>query len=212
LEEVRSQLVEADRLLVRKNQEIQAMGGVLAEANRKLADRDDEIQQLESKIQNLESQIAGRDAEIAAVAADRADLAQFKKEAKEAAAEVHREGMAIKGLEIQWQQRLSDANSELADAKAVILKQNDKIRELERGFSFKPSPADAATMKAQRLEIEDLRSQLSDLQQNSAPAIKLPEPANLLNQLKARRKKSTATLADVEKLLEILEEGNNEPD
>ena len=31
-----------------------------------------------------------------------------------------------------------------------------------------------------------------------------PQPGDLLNQLKARRKKSSATLADIEKILEIL--------
>ncbi|MEG4166294.1 MULTISPECIES: hypothetical protein [unclassified Microcoleus] len=40
---------------------------------------------------------------------------------------------------------------------------------------------------------------------NSAPTVaEFPEPADLLNQLKARRKKSRADLADVETLLEIL--------
>lgn len=68
--------------------------------------------------------------------------------------------------------------AELADAKSTILKQNDKIRELERGFS---------------------------LQQTSAPAIELPEPADLLNQLKGKRKKSKAELADMATILEILE-------
>jgi hypothetical protein len=33
----------------------------------------------------------------------------------------------------------------------------------------------------------------------------LPEAATLLNQLKARRKKSTASLADIEALLEMIE-------
>jgi chromosome segregation ATPase len=197
---VRSQLAEADRLLARKNQEIQAMGGVLAEANRKISDRDDELQQLESKIQNLESQVADRDAEFAAVTADREDLAQLKKEAAEAAAEVHREGRAIEGEKARWQQEVSDARAELADAKATILKQNDKIRELERGFSLKANPKESAL----RLQIGDLRSQLAKLEQNPPLAIDLPEPAELLNQLKGRRKKSKVDLADVETILEIL--------
>jgi chromosome segregation ATPase len=56
-------------------------------------------------------------------------------------------------------------------------------------------------------ELEQLRSELSDLKQKSATAGKdLPEAADLLNQLKAKRKKSTATLADVEKILEIIKE------
>jgi hypothetical protein len=37
------------------------------------------------------------------------------------------------------------------------------------------------------------------------------EPANLLNRLKAKRKKSRATLADVEKILEMIEEEKREP-
>lgn len=156
------------------------MGGVLAVANQKISDRDDEIQQLESKIQNLESQIAERDAEFAAVAADREDLAQFKKEAKEAAAEIHREGQSIEVEKGRWQQQLSDARSELADAKATILKQSDKIRELERGHNFKPNPVESAL----RLEIGELRSQLADLQQNSAPATDLPEAGDLLSRVR----------------------------
>jgi hypothetical protein len=37
-------------------------------------------------------------------------------------------------------------------------------------------------------------------------ALELPEAPNLLNQLKAKRKKTTASLADVEAILEIIEE------
>lgn len=40
---------------------------------------------------------------------------------------------------------------------------------------------------------------------NSAPTVaELPEPADLLNQLKARRKKSRADLADLQTVLDIL--------
>jgi len=37
-------------------------------------------------------------------------------------------------------------------------------------------------------------------------ALELPEPSDLLNQLKAKGKKTTASLADIEAILEILEE------
>jgi hypothetical protein len=48
--------------------------------------------------------------------------------------------------------------------------------------------------------------QLSDLRQKSATASKdLLEAADLLNQLKSKRKKSKADLGDLEKILEILE-------
>ncbi|MEG5066777.1 flagellar alpha dynein [Microcoleus sp. B3-A4] len=46
------------------------------------------------------------------------------------------------------------------------------------------------------------------IEQNPAPTIELPEPADLLNRLKARRKKSKADLADVEAILELLEGGD----
>jgi DNA repair exonuclease SbcCD ATPase subunit len=58
-------------------------------------------------------------------------------------------------------------------------------------------------------QVQELRSQLeqerADLKQKSAAAGELLEAAEILNQLKAHRKKSSATLADVEKILEILE-------
>jgi chromosome segregation ATPase len=56
-------------------------------------------------------------------------------------------------------------------------------------------------------ELEQLRSELSELKQKSATAsIDLPEAADLYNQLKTRRKKSSASLADVELILEMIEE------
>jgi chromosome segregation ATPase len=53
----------------------------------------------------------------------------------------------------------------------------------------------------------ELRLELAELKQKSATASKdLPEAADLLNQLKTRRKKSKADLADLEVILEILED------
>jgi chromosome segregation ATPase len=51
----------------------------------------------------------------------------------------------------------------------------------------------------------ELRSELADLKQKSAAARELPEAAELLNQLKSKRKKSKTDLADLEVILEILE-------
>jgi hypothetical protein len=51
-----------------------------------------------------------------------------------------------------------------------------------------------------------LQAELSELKLISATASKdLPEAADLLNQLKSKRKKSKADLADLETILEILE-------
>jgi septal ring factor EnvC (AmiA/AmiB activator) len=61
-------------------------------------------------------------------------------------------------------------------------------------------------LEQERADREQVEAELADLKQKSATASKdLPETADLLNQLKAKRKKSNATLADVEMLLELLE-------
>ena len=61
-------------------------------------------------------------------------------------------------------------------------------------------------LKVQMLE-QELKEVRRDREEskNSAPIVaEFPEPADLLNQLKARRKKSGANLADMEVVLEIL--------
>jgi chromosome segregation ATPase len=61
-------------------------------------------------------------------------------------------------------------------------------------------------LETERADREEIESKLSDLKQKSATADKnLPEAANLLNQLKAKRKKSKADLTDLEVILDILE-------
>lgn len=71
-------------------------------------------------------------------------------------------------------------------------------------------------LEKERASREEVEAQLSDREgklaaaleqtQKSAPAsIDFPEPADLLNQLKARRRKSKADLADVEAILEMME-------
>ena len=139
---------------------------------------------------------------MATVQADREELAQLKKEAKEAAEEVHREGRSIELEKVRWQQQLSDARAELEDAKATILKQGNKIRELERGFSLKPNPKESAL----RLEIGELRSQLAEREQKPAPAIDLSAKAGkILNFMKPfllPKKTHAHLLLKIEEILE----------
>ncbi|MEG4809638.1 flagellar alpha dynein [Microcoleus sp. F8-D3] len=62
-------------------------------------------------------------------------------------------------------------------------------------------------LKVQMLE-QELKEARRDREEskNSAPTdADFPEPADLLNQLKARRKKSKTDLGDVEAILEILQ-------
>jgi chromosome segregation ATPase len=61
-------------------------------------------------------------------------------------------------------------------------------------------------LKQERADQEEIESKLADLKQKLAAASKeLPEAAEILNQLKAKRKKSKTDLADLEVILEILE-------
>jgi regulator of replication initiation timing len=63
------------------------------------------------------------------------------------------------------------------------------------------------------LEVQNLKEELAtvtrsrEANKNSAPTVaEFPEPADLLNRLKARRKKSRADLADMEAVLDLLAE------
>jgi myosin heavy subunit len=60
-------------------------------------------------------------------------------------------------------------------------------------------------LETERTHREEVESKLTDLKQKSATASGLPEAAEILNQLKAKRKKSKTDLADLEVILEILE-------
>ena len=134
----------------------------------------DKLEAAQAKNQRLQNNLGNLQAE-------REELAQLKKEAKEAAAEVHREGNAIKVERIRWQRELSDARAELADAKATILNQGNKIRELERGYSLKPNPAERrlrleigelqAQLEAERASRQKIEAELSSLKQNSAALV-----------------------------------------
>jgi chromosome segregation ATPase len=87
-------------------------------------------------------------------------------------------------------QEISELNSRLAAANQKISELDDLTEDLEA-------------------ENQNLKSELASRPKENSPPIaigELPEAADLLNQLKTRRKKSSATLADVEKILEIIEE------
>ena len=102
-------------------------------------------------------------------------------------------------------QEISELNSRLAAANKKI---SDLDEELAERFN---------ELKRQDTEIENLKSETERLESELArrsegksenPIAKNPkiEAADLLNQLKTRRKKSSASLADVELILEMIEE------
>ncbi|WP_333460399.1 hypothetical protein [Microcoleus sp. F10-B2] len=61
-------------------------------------------------------------------------------------------------------------------------------------------------LETERADREEIEIQLSDLRQKSVTASELPEAADLLNQLKGRRKKSRTDLADIDAILWLLAE------
>jgi hypothetical protein len=66
-------------------------------------------------------------------------------------------------------------------------------------------------LKTERASWPEIEAKLSEVKQNSAPAATLsekltPDAATILSQLRARRKKSPVSLADIEAILEIIEE------
>ena len=155
------------------------------------------------------------------IEAEREELAQLKKWAKEAADELRLEERSMELEKVRWQRELSDAKHELADAKVTILNQGNKIRELERGYSLKSNPAERrlrleigelrAQLETERVDRSEIETELSELKQNSAPVATLsekltPDAATILSQLRAKRKKSPVSLADIEAILEMIEE------
>jgi ABC-type transporter Mla subunit MlaD len=65
-------------------------------------------------------------------------------------------------------------------------------------------------LETERADREEIDAELSELKQNSVPAATLfekltPDAATVLSQLRARRKKSKTDLADLQAILEILE-------
>jgi len=90
-------------------------------------------------------------------------------------------------------QEVQELRSQLEGEKTRYEELDEEFRELDDQWSD--------CKKEARL----LKQELADLKQKSVAASELPEAANLLNQLKARRKKSAVSLADVEIILDIIE-------
>jgi septal ring factor EnvC (AmiA/AmiB activator) len=85
-----------------------------------------------------------------------------------------------------------------ADRARLLESSTDIIKKIRQEFQ--------SQLKTEHTAREQVEAELAELKQNSTTANRnLPEAADLLNQLKAKRKKSTVSLADVETLLEIIE-------
>jgi len=105
-----------------------------------------------------------------------------------------------------WEE-LSDTEQALAEVRS----ENSELKKTcaELRSQLEQERADREEVEAQLADrgeqLRQLLSELADLKQKSATASELPEAADLLNQLKSKRKKSKTELADLEAILEILE-------
>ena len=99
----------------------------------------------------------------------------------------------------------------------TVLSENQRLhKELGNSESEKESPKQEvqklrSQLETERADREEIEAELSELKQNSVLAATLPkkltpDAATILNQLRAKRKKSPVSLADIEAILEILEE------
>jgi hypothetical protein len=66
-------------------------------------------------------------------------------------------------------------------------------------------------LETERASREEIETELSEKEQNSVPAARIsekltPDAATILSQLRAKRKKFPVSLADIEAILEIMEE------
>jgi hypothetical protein len=87
----------------------------------------------------------------------------------------------------------------LESSTAVANKPRDEVRQLR------------SQLETERADRKQIETQLSEKEQNSSPATTLsekstPDAATILSELRAKRKKSPVSLADIEAILEIIEE------
>jgi hypothetical protein len=101
----------------------------------------------------------------------------------------------VESLRQELEEAKADRAKFLESSTHIINKLRQEVCEMTRSY--------VETKLADR---EQFEAELAELKKNSATASRnLPEAADLLNQLKAKRRKSTVSLADVETLLEIIE-------
>jgi DNA repair exonuclease SbcCD ATPase subunit len=150
--------------------------------------------------------------QVAEVAQDRLTALELEVASLRKALESLQEALPGK-LEVGDSVELPKVAEELHNELSNLKTENEVLRqELADARADYAKLLESSTVVTNKLrqEVQELRSELADLKQKSAAARKLPAADNLLNQLKSKRKKSTASLADVEKILEIIEGDGNE--
>ena len=117
----------------------------------------------------------------------------------------------------RWQQRLKDAESRHETLQVLIDKYSERVEiwkseAADRGEELEATKQQLAQRDAELNAIRDREESCEHLPSDSEhlvcavgfPKVEKVDAADLLNQLKGRRKRSRADLADVEAILEIL--------
>ena len=108
--------------------------------------------------------------------------------------------------------RLNEAGATIATFKDKLVATQAKNQRLHNDLdSLQAQVAELRSqLQKERTDREEIKAELSEKKQISAPAATLsekltPDAATILSQLRARRKKSKTDLAELETILEILE-------
>jgi chromosome segregation ATPase len=177
-ESLRQRFAKSQDTIEILNRGTEALNEQLATANQAIAEWDEKIDKLEAtqaKNQRLQNDLGNSQTEVAE-------------------------------LRSQLETERADRQEVEKRDRAAILAQRSQIKDLKRGYGLDPTP----TENILRRQLADLQTELSELKQNLASTATLsekliPDAATILSQLRAKRKKSKTDLADLEAILEILE-------
>ena len=131
---------------------------------------------------------------------------------EEALADAHFQIAMLEANRDEFEDKYEAAKRELAELRSQLETERADRKEVEESFWEMEESFNQAQSENSELAktCDELRSEIADLKQKSAAGRELPDAADLLNQLKARRKKSKTDLADIEEILEILEGDGND--
>jgi len=219
-EYLRQKLAESRDTVETLNWGTEALNEQLATANQTIAERSEKIESLKQELAENTRYYTARLNEAGATVStfkDKLEAAQAKNqrlqnelsnlraenEALKAGLETLRQSLAKSDTVINLRnQEIAALNSRLAAKDEIIAETGEQFNRLDQEVAQMRSQ-----LEAERADQEEVERELSGLKQKSAAASEdLPEAAELLNQLKTRRKKSSATLADIEAILEMIEE------
>jgi uncharacterized coiled-coil protein SlyX len=148
-----------------------------------LANQQKTVEALQKSVEALQEALLGK--------LESGDSSELPKVDNEVAERLHNE---LGNLTTENEKLRADYTALLESSTVVTNKLRQEVQELR------------SRLEIERADREEIELELADLKQNSAAASELPEAADLLNRLKAKRKKSPVTLADIEAILEMIEE------